>query len=366
MNTKILLFCIALAVLAGCRKGMQAPEVQTADFTENTVPPEIKEILVRSGFDTTHVSMSGDNYLVEDIIITPKHIKAFKQQLLYSPDQRHAYTDNVVTGNNTNITIALHSSIVGSGRWRNALAYAIHEWNSVGDCRVNFIQTDAASADIIVAQTDMGEYQYGLAEFPSGGQPGSTVYVTNRFQLRDPDNGNALVQLTTGMDMWVMIHELGHCIGFRHTDWHIYEGTAGIGANVVPNTPDNDPNSVMNSGNTSWLETYSGLSQFDVEAVQFLYPVINGTVFETFINGQQWIFASSQRIHTAGNFYNEGHYEWRLYDAGNTLIHVFGHDGPVLEWDNWLLEDDDYYLECMVTNLEAPGVTYRKHLITYD
>ena len=48
----------------------------------------------------------------------------------------------------------------------------------------------------------------------------------------------------------IIAHEMGHCIGFRHTDYFdrsiscggaaSNEGTAGIGANHIPGTPTDD------------------------------------------------------------------------------------------------------------------------------
>jgi hypothetical protein len=57
-----------------------------------------------------------------------------------------------------------------------------------------------------------------------------------------------------------LTHELGHSIGFTHTD-----GTYG---NLVPNTPETDPNSVMNSFVLPW----NGFTPYDIAAVNTIYP----------------------------------------------------------------------------------------------
>lgn len=59
---------------------------------------------------------------------------------------------------------------------------------------------------------------------------------------------------------FALTHELGHSIGFTHTD-----GTYG---NLVPGTPETDPNSVMNSFVLPW----NGFTYYDITAVNTIYP----------------------------------------------------------------------------------------------
>lgn len=86
--------------------------------------------------------------------------------------------------------------------------------------------------------------------------------------------------LSTSEKRFVMVHEMGHCIGFRHTNWfdrnsdgnqttNDSEGVGSIGANHIPGTPTGlDPNSVMNAIVDSW----NGFGNNDKTAVQYLYP----------------------------------------------------------------------------------------------
>ncbi|MEP5445232.1 M57 family metalloprotease, partial [Ekhidna sp.] len=73
-------------------------------------------------------------------------------------------------------------------------------------------------------------------------------------------------------------HEMGHCIGFRHTDYmdrsfscggsYANEGAAGIGANHIPGTPTAPENG-------SWMLACSSgdtpFSNNDKTALDYLY-----------------------------------------------------------------------------------------------
>jgi hypothetical protein len=66
--------------------------------------------------------------------------------------------------------------------------------------------------------------------------------------------------LSASYKTFALTHELGHTIGFTHTD-----GTYG---NIIPGTPATDPNSVMNSIVLPW----NGFTPYDIVAVTTIYP----------------------------------------------------------------------------------------------
>jgi hypothetical protein len=88
----------------------------------------------------------------------------------------------------------------------------------------------------------------GSSGFPSGGLPFNSIQI-----------GRSLSSFATSTVAHVLTHELGHCVGFRHSDFFdrsiscggqpSNEGDGGVGAILIAGTPSGATvgGSIMNS-----------------------------------------------------------------------------------------------------------------------
>lgn len=196
------------------------------------------------GFSNKNVSMDEDgNYVVEgDIVLSQASLNAAPDmQFLRVGAEEQYRTYNLVTGLPRVIKVSVSSKLPSS--YKAALDEALGRYN--GENLLISFQRVTSNADIQIVKA-AGNY-LASAGFPtSTGAPYSQVKV----------NSNALSGQPQATVASVLAHELGHCIGFRHTDYMnrafscggqaVNEGASTIGAIFIPGTNANpDPNSWM-------------------------------------------------------------------------------------------------------------------------
>ena len=216
------------------------------------IPQDVLDKISALGFSSKNVIQDADGYIVEgDILITPQHLSSspFDAQLLRIAGDEQYRTFNLVTALPRTITVSvssrLPSSIVA------ATDEAINRYNAESLLLTFTRVSSGGDIDIVKGS---GNY-LASAGFPtSAGQPYGQVKV-NTTQL----NGQPLNTVAS-----VIAHEIGHCIGFRHTDYMSRqyscggapsnEGAGTIGAVLIPGTP-----SGPDSG--SWMLSCIGSGQ---------------------------------------------------------------------------------------------------------
>ncbi|RKH18971.1 protease [Corallococcus praedator] len=243
------------AFLSGCGNDVQL---------ENQ---EIISNLVEAGFPENDIMVVDDAvYVGRDAHVT---LEASREMLQPGKESLEQYrTTNLVASTVTKICINPTSGFNSYSRLSAGLDAAIQNYNQRG---LSFTMargpTTGCSANI-TATTMSGAG--GSAGFPTGGRPYGTINI-----------GTGLQSYSADVNEHVITHELGHAIGFRHSDYYnrsiscggaaSNEGTAGVGAILIPGTSSTATvgGSIMNSCFRS-TETGEWTSS-DITALNYLY-----------------------------------------------------------------------------------------------
>ncbi len=194
------------------------------------------------GFTAGTAYRTDGGYIAEgDIFLSPEDLDAppVPITLMRVGNEEHYRTTNLVTGLPRTLSIRYTGATASVS---TALDAAIARYNALpASYRLRFTRVAAGAAANITISNTSGVTYIASAGFPSGGNPFNTI----RFNT-DYAGWNANTLAT------VIAHEIGHCIGFRHTDFMslhtcgVNEGSAGVGAILIPGTPSGpDPTSWM-------------------------------------------------------------------------------------------------------------------------
>jgi Dual-action HEIGH metallo-peptidase len=219
---------------------------QETDLSQDVeISPETLSKIHALGFGTKNVKKIDEGYLVEgDIVLTLEYINSkAERQLLRVGAEEQYHTTNLVTGLPRNITVSISNRLPSS--YVAALNEALTRFNNEG-LRITFSLV-SSNADISITKASRGAQYLASAGFPtSSGQPHNSIRVNSAAIGNQPQSTVATI----------LAHEIGHCIGFRHTDYMsrqyscggspVNEGDGGVGAIYIPGTATGpDPNSWM-------------------------------------------------------------------------------------------------------------------------
>ncbi|MBX9783744.1 MAG: zinc-dependent metalloprotease [Chitinophagaceae bacterium] len=227
------------AVIYSCQKKTSS--------AEQKISPEVISQLQHMGFSTDGVEARDGGYLVEgDLFIPTSDLgKTFNSPTLLVANEEQYRTTNLVNTNGgvRNITVSLNTNL---SYFVQATQAAISRYNAE-NLQLTFTLVPGTSADINIVTFYQVSNTLGSSGFPSGGNPYNNIQMNTYWYSASTDI-NYLAS--------IIAHEMGHCIGFRHTDYmnrayscggrRSNEGTAGVGAILIPGTPSAaDPNSWM-------------------------------------------------------------------------------------------------------------------------
>ena len=208
------------------------------------VSSEVKAKLNDLGFRTEEgLHKVEEGYIVEgDIFLSEEallNMVASSQVPLASEEQYH--TDNVVAGMPRVIKVYVDSKF--KDKYFVATDAALERYNSEGLGMTFKRVSNSQEADIIIKPSPRYYYWRGIlgsAGFPTdSGDPYGQILLTSAYY----DGVSDIGALTT-----TIAHEIGHCVGFRHTDYmdrsfscggsYSNEGPSSVGANHITGTPE--------------------------------------------------------------------------------------------------------------------------------
>jgi len=278
-------FATLLAVtVISCKK---TATTTSEDPVTAPISGEEKSMVQAAGFNGNWAEKTTDgNYLIEgDILLTKAQLLSMSgvtpTHELVIANEEHYRTTNLVDPNigNTSGGIRTISIRLGSGfpsYYSTALDQVIARYNSY-NLTIRFLRV-SSGGEIVISGANLGRVAFGgcilgqAGGFPSNGNPSSG------FTLSTNKCATSYINTANKADE-VMAHELGHCIGFRHTDYmnriscgsNSNEGEAGVGAIWIDGTI-----TTVTSGNyNSWMMACTNgdnsFSAEDVYALNYIY-----------------------------------------------------------------------------------------------
>ena len=285
---------MATTIVISCKKNANNTDVPTE--TGSVLTKEEQLGIAKAGFSPTGAFKADGGYIVEgDIFLKPSDLVTqaalIKELQSGKPVTEQYKTTFQVSGLPRVLKIKV-SAGAAQKVFTDATTEAIKRYNDLG-LELTLTLLDSASAtteDILIKGETFSDPRVlgQSAGFPdANGNPATPIKLSNTHYNKDFTNNNLLAT--------VVAHEIGHAIGFRHTDyadrtyscgltpWEAFlrqlgisvgnEGDGGVGAIHIPGTPvGGEPGSWMLACSDG---TNRPFTASDVVAIKALYPKTN-------------------------------------------------------------------------------------------
>ncbi len=221
--------------------------VNKEEDTSQGLSQDIKQKINHLGFGADDAFATEGGYIVEgDIFLTDKDLNSASPGTpnLFIGSEEQYNTFNLVTGLPRTIVITTSGNNITT-RLSDGINATIARYNAE-NLGITFQRGGTnGGGNINVRVVNTGQY-IASAGFPSGGNPYPEVKYAKNY-----------TNYSLGFVTTVIAHEVGHCIGYRHTDYmnrsfscgaggNEGQETNGVGAVHIPGTPTGpDPNSWM-------------------------------------------------------------------------------------------------------------------------
>ncbi len=223
---------VMMTLAVGCQSSI---DDRPSDVDRDAEIEETIDNLLLAGFPEHEIGVLEDGtvYVGQDAVVS---LEASREMAGLSEDGlqfRQYRTHNLVDSSNEVICINPNAKFNNNAVLSAALDDSIADYNSQG---LSFtFQRGGAGCDAGITAKEVNG-SGGSAGFPSGGNPYGTINI-----------GKGVANYGHDVAVHVINHELGHCIGFRHTDYFdrsiscggspLDEGQSNVGAVHIPGTP---------------------------------------------------------------------------------------------------------------------------------
>ena len=260
MLTRAIVFAMGCgAVLSGCSAAQpRAGAERTQEIIDN---------LIQAGFPDDDIMTVGDLVYVGRDAEVP--LEASREMVTVdgaTTDEQYRTTNLVSVA----LRVICINGAVLTGTLSQGLNAAIANYNALAlSFRMVRTSGSVTGCDAVIT-VRLTSGTGGSSGFPSGGRPFNAINI-----------GSGLASFDVNTIEHVFTHELGHCLGLRHSDFFnrsiscggaaTNEGNGGVGAILIPGTPSGATvgGSVMNSCFRA-LET-GEFSPSDIAALRALY-----------------------------------------------------------------------------------------------
>lgn len=267
---------LSLAVLStvffSCQKNSKSTEATPAATTE--ISAQTKQSISSLGFSIADARKVSGGYLVEgDILLTDENLaEGTSGPALRIAENEQYRTTNLVKNLPRTVTVSISNLPTVYG---TATKNAITRYNALNlTLKFQYVSSGGQIQIIGFNEAPSGGYiTLGSSGFPTkSGNPYSQIQMNTNAQAY---GSNPDVNYLTS----VLQHEMGHCIGFRHTDYFnrayscggtaTNEGASNVGAVLIPGTPSAaDANSWMLACSNGGDRTFNANDKI---ALNYLY-----------------------------------------------------------------------------------------------
>jgi hypothetical protein len=294
--------CLALLAFS-CDQESNDPAITPESTTESSLDKYYTFLEEASGVERAEIvyNKEADQFTVShDMIVDRNAIDQYLDTEVSAGGRTEQRMHNILLTNAQATNFKYYIQPTLTQGWRDAVIGAIAQWNGVGGSKLRLVQVGSqaeANINVFVGAYDAANW-VARATLPTGGGNG-TLEINPRFN-----------DMAANQKLFAAAHEIGHNIGFWHTDQ-----TTGT---IVPGTPATDPNSVMNSFVLPW----NGFTNYDLVAVRYMYPATTGS-FTTTIQAENYSAMAGIQVEActdAGGGSNVGYIEaadWLAYNSIN-------------------------------------------------